>query len=281
MSTLTALETITLEDRDARARVVIAPTRGGMITRFDVGDRPVMFLDEASLVDTTKNVRGGNPVLFPSPGPLAGDKFSRAGRSGSMKQHGFARNRAWTVVETTARETTLQLASDDETRAQYPWDFVARLRYALSGTKLTVETRVENKGDTAMPYALGFHPYFHLQDGEKKNARIPTDAKRAWDNVTKKMIDVTGPIDLTVKEVDLHLIDHSTSSATLDRGEDRIVLSGDPEFRRWVVWTLAGKDFVCLEPWTAAADALNTGDRLTELAPGESKTMTVTIALEK
>jgi galactose mutarotase-like enzyme len=240
-----------------------------------------MFLDAASLVDTTKNVRGGNPVLFPSPGPLAGDRFTRAGKSGSMKQHGFARQRAWSVVETTPRETTLQLESDDETRAQYPWDFVARLRYALAGTTLTVETRVENRSDAAMPFALGFHPYFHIADADKKRARIPTDAKRAYDNVTKQDIDVTGPIDLTQKEVDLHLIDHSTSSATLDRGEDRIVLAGDPEFRRWVVWTLAGKDFVCLEPWTAAANALNSGDRLTELAPGESKTMTVTISLER
>src|SRR5438067_534494 len=53
----TKLETITLADGDAR--VSLAPSRGGMATRFDVGDRPVFFLDEASLVDETKNVRGG------------------------------------------------------------------------------------------------------------------------------------------------------------------------------------------------------------------------------
>ena len=82
----TPLETVTLVD-EGHAVVHRAPSRGGMATRFSTGSGPVFFLDEASLVDETKNVRGGNPVLFPSPGPLAGDRFTSGGRSGSMKQH--------------------------------------------------------------------------------------------------------------------------------------------------------------------------------------------------
>lgn len=279
---LTALETVVLDDETRAARVVVAPARGGMVTRFDVGGRPVLFLDVATLVDETKNVRGGNPVLFPSPGPLAGDRFTHDGRSGAMKQHGFARQRAWSVVDQSAREVTLELIAEDVTRAQYPWDFAARLRYALAGTKLTVETTIENRGDAPMPFALGFHPYFHVPEADKARARIATDAPRAYDNVARS----TGPrtegegIDLTRKEVDLHLIGHTGGSATLERADDRVVVSADPELcRRWVVWTLAGKDFVCLEPWSAAADALNTGEDLLALAPGASKTLTMTIAL--
>ena len=279
---LTSLETVVLEDASTQARVALAPARGGMVTRFDVAGKPVLYLDVATLVDESKNVRGGNPVLFPSPGPLADDRFTRDGRSGSMKQHGFARNRAWKVIDTKAtREVTLELASDDATRAVYPWDFVARLRYALAGTTLTIETTVANDGASPMPFALGFHPYFHVPDADKARARIPTRATRAFDNVTKQTIDVraTEPIDLTAKEVDLHLVDHEANSATLHRGDDAIVVTASPDFGRWVIWTLAGKDFVCLEPWTAAANALNTGEKLLTLAPGESKVLTVTIAL--
>jgi galactose mutarotase-like enzyme len=278
---LTPLETVVLEAASTRARVVIAPTRGGMVTRFDVAGEPVLYLDESTLVDETKNVRGGNPVLFPSPGPLAGDRFTRDGKSGSMKQHGFARTRAWKVIDTKEAEVTLELVSDEATRAVYPWDFVARLRYALAGTTLTIETTVANESAGTMPFALGFHPYFHVPDADKAGARIPTGATRAFDNVTKRTIDLraTEPIDLTAKEVDLHLVDHGANSATLHRKGDAIVVSASAEFGRWVVWTLAGKDFVCLEPWTAAADALNTGEKLVELAPGESRVLTVTIAL--
>lgn len=276
---LSPLETVTLVDEASRARVAVAPARGGMVTRFDVDDRPLLFLDVATLVDETKNVRGGNPVLFPSPGPLAGDRFAWRGRSGSMKQHGFARQRAWSVVTTSPREVTLELASDDATRAHFPWDFVARLRYALAGTTLTVDTRIENRSAVPMPFALGFHPYFHVADADKARTRIPTNATRAYDNVTKTMIDLRGEIDLTQKEVDLHLVDHTAHGATLDRDGDRIVVSADAELGRWVIWTLAGKDFVCLEPWTAAADALNTGEDLLTLEPGASKTLAMTIAL--
>ena len=37
-----------------------------------------------------------------------------------------------------------------------------------------------------------------------------------------------------------------------------------------VFWTVKGKPFYCLEPWTAGRNALNTGERLLSLAPGDS-----------
>jgi len=274
----TPLETVTLVD-EGEGVAHLAPGRGGMVTRFQVGSRPVLFLEEATLVDETKNVRGGNPVLFPSPGPLAGDRFARDGRSGSMKQHGFARQRAWTVSSKSPREVTLVLASDDATRAEYPWDFRATYRYTLAGTRLRIEQRFENTGDAPMPFAAGFHPYFFVRDADKAKASIPTKAKRAYDNVTKSSIDVVGPIDLTQKEVDLHLVDHGGSEASLVLGGgERIVVSCSSEFHRWVIWTLAGRDFVCLEPWTAAANALNTGESLLVVPPGGTRELWTEIA---
>lgn len=272
-----ALETVVLADGEAR--VVVAPARGGMVTRFDVGGAPVLFLDEASLLDLSKNVRGGNPILFPSPGPLAGERFERGGQTGSMKQHGFARQERWSVVAQTDAAVTLELLANDATRAQFPWDFALHLRYALAGGTLTVATTVENRSATDLPFALGFHPYFHVPDADKARCRILTDATRAFDNVTKTMIDVVSPLDLARKEVDLHLANHTLHEATLERASgDRIVVAGDAAFGRWVVWTLASKDFVCLEPWTAAANALNTGEDLLTVAPGASRTHTMSIA---
>jgi galactose mutarotase-like enzyme len=34
------------------------------------------------------------------------------------------------------------------------------------------------------------------------------------------------------------------------------------------VWTLEKKDFVCVEPWTARGNALNTGEDVIEVEPG-------------
>lgn len=276
---LLPIENLILRDERTRGRVVIAPSRGGMVTRFDVEGRPVLYLDAATLGDEAKNVRGGNPILFPSPGPLAGDAFEWGGKKGSMKQHGFARNKAWTVVASAEREATLELVAGDDTRKVFPWDFAARIRYALDRAKLVVETTIENRSKDPMPFAYGFHPYFEISDAQKARASVPTEARKAWDNVKKSNVDVTAPIDLTAKEVDLHLVDHGSDHMTLDFGDGvKVVVSGDESFDRWVVWTLAGKNFVCVEPWTAGADALNTSTAIV-LESGASKTLVVSMEL--
>ena len=262
----------------------LAPTRGGMVTSLSMAGEELMFLDQESFADTSRNVRGGNPVLFPSPGKLVDDQWARDGHSGSMKQHGFARTSAWAVI---GRETdecaavTLGLDSSDDTRRRYPWDFSARYRYALRGNRLRIEMSFENTGATAMPFGAGFHPYFFVPQGEKAGVSITSAATKAFDNVAKKHIDFGG-FDLTQKEVDMFLLDHGSSRSTLSRpGSERvIVVEGSEELSHWVVWTLEGRDFVCLEPWTCPGDALNTGDRLFHLPPGERRSLWLEIGVE-
>jgi len=260
---------IALHDGDVV--VEIEPERGGLVTRFDVGTRRVLFMDDATLRDPTKNVRGGVPVLFPTPGKLANDSWSYGGRAGSLKQHGFARNLPWRVVDAGNTTATLALASSDTTRAGFPWDFAVEMTILLRGTTLRLDHRVSNTGAAAMPFGFGFHPYFYVPDGDKPHVRIETAATRAFDNVTKQTVPVA--IDLTRDEVDLHLLDHGMTASALATPAGEVRLRGSPEYTHWVVWTVAKRDFVCLEPWTCPGNALNTGERLIQLAPGESRAL--------
>jgi galactose mutarotase-like enzyme len=272
---------IELNDDDARSVVTIAPERGAIVTGFRVGDRDVLFMDESTLADRTKNVRGGVPLLFPSPGRLTGDRFERAGRSGSMKQHGFARDVPWKVdalATLDPAQATLVIESTDATRAMYPWDFRLAVTYSLRGPRLRLDVAVSNTGTAPMPFAFGIHPYLLVHD--KAGATIATKATQGFDNVTKKAVPFHG-FDLTAKEVDLHLIDHGSTDSALTWGDGaRLAIRASPEFGRWVVWTLAGKDFVCVEPWTAPADALNTGESLLELGPGARRALWIEMEYE-
>jgi galactose mutarotase-like enzyme len=271
--------TFTLADTDAGSLVTLAPARGGMVIGFAVAGRELLYLDRATFDDPAANVRGGIPVLFPSPGKLAGDAWARDGAHGAMKQHGFARNLPWEVSAVGTGEgafATLTLASSDTTRAQYPWEFHAAYTYRLRGRSLDIGMRIENRSATPMPFGAGFHPYFAVPDADKAAVRIPTQATRAFDNREKRDIAFAG-FDLTATEVDLHLYDHGTTAASLVAGDTTIVLAGSPEFTHWVVWTLKGKDFVCLEPWTCPGNALNTGERLLWLAPGEARTLDLSL----
>lgn len=274
-----ALDLVTLEDEEAKSAVVVAPRRGALVTSFRVRGRELLYLDESTLVDPSKNVRGGIPVLFPSPGKLENDTWAHGGRHGVMKQHGFARDLPWSVGETSAdgaAAVTLTLASSEATLAQYPWDFRADLTFALEGARLRITSNVHDTGTTPMSFGLGFHPYFAVTD--KAKATIDTRATRAFDNVTKKAAPFSG-FDLTKKEVDLHLLDHgSTGSALHLGGGARIDIRASSDFTRWVVWTLEGKDFVCVEPWTCPSNALNTGEDLITLEPGQSHESWIEIA---
>jgi galactose mutarotase-like enzyme len=270
---------VELRDQGAGSLAVVAPDRGGMLTRFRAGDAEVLYLDEATFSDPSKNVRGGVPVLFPSPGKLTGDAWAQAGKKGSLKQHGFARNLPWKILRTgsaDAATVTLRLEASAETRRDYPWDIALDYTYALRGASLTIEQHIENRSDTAMPFGAGFHPYFQVRDAEKAGARITTAATRGFDNVQKREVAFTG-FDLTRPEVDMHLHDHGSSSATLSWAGRSVTVTCSPEMTHWVVWTLAGRDFVCLEPWTCPGDALNTGDRLLWLGPGEARTLSTRI----
>jgi galactose mutarotase-like enzyme len=274
------LENLELRDAASNSRVVLAPSRGGMVTRLTLRGRELLFLDESTLRDTTKNVRGGNPVLFPSPGKLEGDAYSSHGQHGSLKQHGFARNSAWEVIGTKNEDSasaTLRLVSSEETRREFPWDFSAEYTYTLSSDSLRIDLSITCTGNAAMPFGAGFHPYFSVPQSAKANAHIETNATRAFDNVTKTS-NALLPIDLTKPEIDLHLIDHH-GDCILRLPDHAIRVRGSSEFSRWVVWTLSGKDFVCVEPWTCPGNALNTGESLIVLPPRQTRAMWASYSL--
>ena len=86
LETKDLVETHRLVDQEKDAEVVLAPVRGGMVTRFRIGNDDILFLDQATLRDHTQNVRGGIPILFPVAGRLtesATPESSRRPRAGS------------------------------------------------------------------------------------------------------------------------------------------------------------------------------------------------------
>jgi galactose mutarotase-like enzyme len=255
------------------ARAEIVPARGAIVSRFDVGGAQVLYLDRATLEDPTKNVRGGVPFLFPTAGRLEGDRY----RGHEMKQHGFARNLPFTVEERDADSLTLSLGASDETRARFPFEFRVELTISLAETELKIAQRYQNLGDGRMPLHVGFHPYFFVPDADKPRVAVETHATRAFDNVQKRDVEFTG-FDFSCSEVDLHLHDHGASRSSLRRpGAPTVEIEGSPEFTHWVVWALAAKDFICVEPWTAPANALNSGERLLWVEPAKERSLSVAI----
>ena len=153
-------------------------------------------------------------------GRLPDGRYRVDGQTYEIKQHGFARDLPWTVVDESSGDeasVTVGLEASDATRAVYPFDFALRFTYRLRGGMLSVEQTFENRGRAPMPIQPGLHPYFFVPDASKADARVETDATRAYDNRTGREVAVPRPIPLAGREVDLFLLDHGPRETTLSR----------------------------------------------------------------
>ena len=103
------------------------------------------------------------PNLFPIVGRLKGDQYQLDGRVYDMRQHGFARDQVFEVVESAADEVVLRLAYGEATLALYPYQFEFLVRYRMEGATLWVEYQTKNLGDAEMLYSVGGHPGFALR----------------------------------------------------------------------------------------------------------------------
>lgn len=264
------MDEITITDAASGTRATIAPERGGMVTGLEVGGRAVLYLDRETLLDASKNVRGGIPLLFPSPGKLEGDAWAH----GPMKQHGFARNARWMIARRDEASVALVMDPLSCVNPSYPWAFGAEITYRVGPGTLSLEARIENLDTTEMPFGFGTHGYFAM--ATPASFALTSGATRAFDNVTKREIPFdAAALRLGAAEIDLHLIDHGASSIAFSVDGVPVTIDA-PDHRRWVLWSLPGRPFVCVEPWTSPGNALNSGQDLIRLAPGATRVLTQT-----
>lgn len=271
-------DTVILQQGTTRATVL--PQRGALVTHFSVEGEELLFLDPTTLADPAKSVRGGIPVLFPIAGKLKDDRFTTDGRSFFLPQHGFARKKAWSVREQGEDFVSLKLSSSEETLKHFPWKFSCTFDIRLSPRTLLLSWTTKNLDAQPLPLHLGFHPYFYVPQAVKAEAFVETQASRAFDNTKAETVPFVG-LPLTQREVDLHLLDHGSTKTVLHRGASLkpVKLSWSDAFNTLVVWTLVGRDFVCVEPWTGRGDALNRGEVLPLIAPGEMRTVSFQMGL--
>ena len=136
-----------------------------------------LFVSENAIVDGSKPIRGGVPLVFPIFGPPSASSAS------TMPQHGFARRNMWTFVssfDTDASagctyELTLKDVQDGIGEGN-PWamslyDCSLQLTVDFCATRLTTTLTVTNTGTTAFPFQALLHTYYKIHG----NAALKAD----------------------------------------------------------------------------------------------------------
>lgn len=257
------IEEIGIGSGDVEAK--IAPGRGALVSALMVGGRDVLYLDRVSFEDETKNVRGGIPVLFPYAGKLADGIFLPTNTK--MGQHGFGRNRQWTITERKPSSLRVSLSPDKESRNVYPYDFVAEQTCRILPAGLEVELCISNTGGKPLPVSPGWHPYFHCPAAKKGEVRgdVPGLNSDQFGND---------------REFDFGLAAPRNGRARFEvPALGKLELSFSPEMRHMQFWSQPGKDFICLEPFTGPNNTINTERRI-DVAPGRAHVLFMRIEVE-
>jgi len=273
-------KTYTLSDSDAIAFLSVVPERGGIITSWRIQNEEILYMDAERFSKPDLSVRGGIPILFPICGNLPDNTYTYNGKQYNLKQHGFARDLPWAVTEQVTQDLaslTLVLDSNDFTRAVYPFDFQLAFTYQIKGNAITIRQRYTNHSGLPMPFSTGLHPYFWTPDKTQLQFEIPSS--EYLNQLSHQLYPFSGSFDLREDEIDVAFLQLSDNSATVRDGGRRLqlTLGYDDSYSTVVFWTVKGKDYYCLEPWSAPRNALNTGEHLLQLEPGASLETSVSL----
>ena len=264
----------TLSDSYAQSLIEVVPERGGIITKWRIQGQEIFYLDNERFTHPDLSVRGGVPILFPICGNLPDNTYTHGDRTYTLKQHGFAREMPWLVTDQSTNDCasiTLVLTSNDETKAVYPFDFEVSFTYRLWGNSLVIHQNFQNNSSVSMPFSVGLHPYFAALDKTALQVQIPST--EFYDQKTQSTQAFDGEFDYSRDEIDAAFKQLSGESASVKDTSRQLQLNlewNNDYYNTVVFWTVKDKDFYCLEPWTAPRNALNTGDGLISLPPGDS-----------
>jgi galactose mutarotase-like enzyme len=233
------------------------------------------------------------PVLFPIVGRLNGDTLRHEGRTYRLTQHGFARDRrfAWAAREATT--CRLVLEDDAETRAMFPFAFRLEVNYALAEGGLRVTYRITNTGEGVLPTGLGAHPAFRwpLAPGVAPEAHVlefaaeeTAPVRRLKDGLLRPEPEPTPiqgrvlPLNRALFAADALILDQPASHSLCYGAPNGPALElGWEGFPQLGLWSRAGGDFLCIEPWHGMADPVGFDGPFTAkpglmlIPPGESR----------
>ena len=267
---------------DGAYSFTVIPEKGGMATSFTKDGEEYLWLRDKNF-ESTDRPRCGIPILFPSCGKPDGGVHHFGGADYPMEVHGFADLLPWQVKTASDEEIVLTLAPNGLTKFVYPFDFLLEMRYTLAGPTANLALTVHNTGDKALPFSVGFHPYFGVSALD--NVHFDIDAATCSENAKGEQPAAPEVITLTRKEGSADSIRLLTGVKSPMKLSDSVsghtveVAFDEEVFHNGVLWQQDAESFVCMEPWNGWANSVNEEGRHIELVPGAEKTFAWSITI--
>lgn len=258
---------------------------GGVIEGFWHNDTPLLRPGKQSGVA----VESSCFPLVPFGNRVSGNRFVWQGKTVALQPnvewdahylHGDGWLNDWQCDSQTEDALTLNFR-----HAQGPYHYSVRQTFCLTPAALTVTLAVTNEGDETLPFGLGWHPYFPLDEA----TRVQASAEGYWlerEQWLAGEFQPTLPADLDFSrpaplprrwvnngfagwngEATITQADHCLRMRTDPPAPCYFVFVSDPAFDKGYAF-----EFFCLEPMSHAPDDHHRSQagQLVPLAPGDT-----------
>jgi galactose mutarotase-like enzyme len=197
----------------------------------------------------------------------------------TLSQHGFARNMHFDIIHQTNTDAHFELKANDETKKNFPFDFILRLKYSLQENNLSVQYEVLNNTSDVLYFSIGMHPGFkvplfeneryedyYIECNEIEQASRYLISGGLISNTQEKVFDASKTLALhkDLFDRDALVFKNLASSALSIKSKNHahgLTLEAK-DFPYYGIWAQPKAEFVCLEPWCGIADSVDTDQQL-------------------
>ncbi|CAB3777361.1 aldose 1-epimerase [Pararobbsia alpina] len=262
-----------LELSSAALRVALTPATGGGIARFDwmCGTRRVPLFRAApdgAVVDP--DALACYPLL-PFSNRIGKGRFEFEGRTVKLAPnrkgerlpiHGSGWQRAWRVEKASAHRAVLSLEETGDPSDGKPYSYRAIQDIELVDTSLTIRIEIENRGDAALPFGIGLHPFI----ARGRDTLLLAPAGRVWlsgrDWLPTRRVSTPAAFRFGVayplpRDVVNHAFTDWCGRARIHWPEKGLALDIEADTRDYVLYTPLGEDWFCFEPVDHPINAVN------------------------
>jgi aldose 1-epimerase len=281
-------EIVELKNNFISARIAV--NIGNTLFSINRGNQEKLYFPYSLNEYNTNTQLAGNPFMHPWANRLEGEyiqvenqqylfpennKYLLYRDGNNLPLHGLLlKSDKWETIELykdeqTCYHLTAYKFDDEKLLSLFPFKHKILMKHQLKNNELTIETTIFNEDEKSMPITSGFHPYF-LKTDENATLKIPADEvievndnmipTGNFFNKNKKWNFINDEISLKDNAFDdgFQGLKYNENQVSEFSSED-IKIAFDKNFAYAQVYAPSdtNKPYVCIEPMTAATNALN------------------------
>ena len=298
---------VTLRNPQTGEKVIILPEMGAALVELELicENKLVQLIHLPGEKTIGENDLYPSALLAPWVNRVRNGNYSFEGRNYQLPInesnlgnaiHGFLARKKFEISEEKCNDDSAEVSFIHNYTGDfpgYPFPFIFTLTYKLSskGT-FAVNFKCQNTGQTNMPFACGWHPYFKIANAEISHLEINFSPTLKYISdpqmipMAEESVSIPMPVRFSETTLDnVFKLESQTEHLTeLSDQESKISLflkQNSVEFPYLVVFAPNSENCVAIEPMTGNTDAFNTGDGLQVLSPNEKFTSIVEIWIDK